>query len=221
MRSGDRPQRLVVTWLDGPWATVEALCGLGIPTDHLATVDLAGFAAVVDATGGLPVDVPEPVRDQPAGLLLDRAGQHTVDGDTALALVRSRHPEHRVGGAWVPTTVDPNGRAATAGTVLTALTDRMQEAVLRPDRLQSVAWAVSGALDVDTGTSTADLLALHRRPGSGRRPAHRGAAREHAGPAADRRDRGGRGPRGPLLRRLTTRCHLVRCRAVRAGRMAA
>ena len=52
-------ERLALTWLDGPSATVDALCGPGIPTDHLVTVDLAGFAAVIDTTGGPDVDVPE------------------------------------------------------------------------------------------------------------------------------------------------------------------
>ncbi len=154
------PSRLALTWLEGPQATVAALCGLGIPTDHLVTVDLAGFAAVVDAAGGLEVDVPEPVRDQPAGLLLERAGRQHVDGATALALVRSRHPEHRVDGAWLPAAVDHDGRATAAGTVLAALTAQVHRTSLRPWRLQSVAWAASGALAVDPGTSVADLASL-------------------------------------------------------------
>ncbi|NEM07266.1 LCP family protein [Geodermatophilus normandii] len=158
--SGRSPDRLALTWLGDPSATVAGLCRLGIPADHLVTVDLAGFAAVVDAAGGLDVDVPEPVRDRPAGLLLERAGRQHVDGATALALVRSRHPEHRVDGAWVPAPVDPDGRATAAGTVLSALVARVQRSLLLPWRLQSVAWAASGALAVDPGTSVADLAAL-------------------------------------------------------------
>ncbi|MGY1694906.1 LCP family protein [Geodermatophilus sp. SYSU D00814] len=162
VRVHGRPGRLALTWLDSPQTTVAALCGLGIPTDHLAGVDLAGFAAVVDAAGGLEVDVPEPVRDQPAGLLLERAGRQRVDGATALALVRSRHPEHLVDGAWVPAPVDPDGRAGAAGSVLAALTEQVQRALAAPWRLQSVAWAASGALTVDPGTSVADLASLAR-----------------------------------------------------------
>ncbi|MGY1681472.1 LCP family protein [Geodermatophilus sp. SYSU D01176] len=160
--SGRTGERLASTWLDGPRATVAALCGLGIPTDHLVTVDLAGFAAVVDAVGGLDVDVPAPVRDEPAGLLLTRAGRRHVDGATALALVRSRHPEHRVDGTWVPAPVDPDGRADTAGAVLAGLVDQVRAAWSRPARLQSLAWAASGAVAVDPGTSATDLLALAR-----------------------------------------------------------
>ena len=63
------------------------------PPTISSTVDLAGFAAVVDAAGGLDVDVPPPVRDTDTGLRIDEAGAHHVDGATALAMVRSRHPE--------------------------------------------------------------------------------------------------------------------------------
>ena len=162
VRVDRRPGRLALTWLQDPRTTVEALCGLGIPADHLVTVDLAGFASVVDAAGGLEVDVPEPVRDQPAGLLLEDAGRQHVDGATALALVRSRHPEHLVDGAWVPAPVDPDGRATAAAAVLSTLVDRVQGSLVRPWRLQSVAWAASGALAVDPGTSVPDLLSLGR-----------------------------------------------------------
>ncbi|GAB3361887.1 LCP family protein [Modestobacter lapidis] len=154
--------RLALTWLDGPGATADALCTLGIPVDHLVAVDLAGFASVVDAVGGLDLDVAAAVRDPAAGLLLPSAGPQHVDGATALALVRSRHPERRVGDDWVPVPVDPDGRASAAGTVLSALTDAVHGSVVRPWRLQRIAWAASGAVTVDPGTSVADLISLAR-----------------------------------------------------------
>jgi LCP family protein required for cell wall assembly len=160
--AADGPGRLALTWRDGPQQTVDALCGLGIPADHLVTVDLAGFQDVVDAAGGLDVDVPAPVRDPAAGLLVTRPGRQHVDGATALALVRSRHPEHLVGGRWTPAAVDPDGRADAAGTVLRALIRQIRAAVGGPWRLQSLAWSASGALSVDEHTSTADLLGFAR-----------------------------------------------------------
>lgn len=159
--------RLALTWLDGPQGTVDALCDLGIPTDHLVSVDLAGFAAVVDAAGGLDVHAPVAVRDPAAGLQLEQAGDQHVDGATALALVRSRHPEHRVDGQWVPAPVDPDGRAASAGGVLSALSGAVHGSLTRPWRLQQVAWAASGAVTVDPSTSVLDLLSLARADISG------------------------------------------------------
>ncbi|MCZ2812678.1 LCP family protein [Modestobacter sp. VKM Ac-2979] len=162
VRTDRRPGRLALTWLRGPQATVEGLCQLGIPTDHLLTVDLGGFAAVVDAAGGLDVDVPEPVRDQPAGLELTRSGHQHVDGATALALVRSRHPEHLVDGEWVPAPAAPDGRATAAGSVLAALMDQVRATTPRPWRLQSVAWAASAAIATDPDTSVGELTSLAR-----------------------------------------------------------
>jgi LCP family protein required for cell wall assembly len=152
--------RLALTWLDGPQATVDALCNLGIPTDHLVALDIAGFASMVDALGGLDLEVPAAVRDPYSGLLLERPGAQHVDGTTALAMVRSRHPEERVDGRWVPAPVDPDGRAETAGTVLSALADAGDRAILRPWRLQRAAWTGSDAVSVDDGTSLADLAGL-------------------------------------------------------------
>jgi len=152
--------RLALTWQDGPQATVDALCALGIAADHLVAVDLGGFAAVVDAAGGLDVDVPAPVRDPLAGLELRSAGPHHLDGATALAMVRSRSPEELVDGAWVPATVDPDGRAVASGAVLSALTTAVRSSLPRPWRLQRLAWAASGAVTVDAGTSARELGSL-------------------------------------------------------------
>lgn len=162
VQAADGPARLALTWLDGPQATVDALCRLGIPTSHLVAVDLAGFAAVVDATGGLDVEVPSPVRDPAASLLLPEAGRQHIDGATALALVRSRHPEQLVDGTWVPAPVDPDGRASAAGAVVTALAASVRDAVVRPWRLQGLAWVTSGALTIDSATSVAELAGLAR-----------------------------------------------------------
>ncbi|WP_241038476.1 LCP family protein [Blastococcus litoris] len=152
--------RLALTWLEGPQSTVDALCALGIAADHLLAIDLAGFAAVVDAAGGLTVDVPAPVRDPAAGLELREAGRRHVDGATALALVRSRSPQELVDGRWVSADVDPDGRASHATAVAEALARAVTVSATRPVRLHGLAWALSGALTVDSGTSARDLLTL-------------------------------------------------------------
>lgn len=161
--TAEGPGRLALSWRAAPQQAVDALCGLGIPADHLVTIDLAGFQDVVDAAGGLDVDVPAPVRDPAAGLLVTRSGRQHVDGATALALVRSRHPEHLLDGQWAPAAVDPDERAGDAGTVLRALSRRVRATAAHPWRLQELAWSTSGALSVDEGTSTAELLGLARK----------------------------------------------------------
>jgi LCP family protein required for cell wall assembly len=71
---------------------------LGIPIDHYALVDLSGFVAVIDALGGVTVDVAERVRDRlspatPGGPWRSfdiRPGRQHLDGESALAYARSR-----------------------------------------------------------------------------------------------------------------------------------
>lgn len=78
-------------------ASVERL--LGLPIAHLAFVDHAGFERIVDAMGGVHVEVLCPLRDRfiderAAGgrMLLDvPAGHQPMDGRTALMFARSRH----------------------------------------------------------------------------------------------------------------------------------
>lgn len=73
----------------------------GISIDHVARVDFDGFARVVDTLGGITVCVDRPTRDANAHLLIESTGCQRVNGRTALAWVRSRSPEHLVGGRWV------------------------------------------------------------------------------------------------------------------------
>jgi LCP family protein required for cell wall assembly len=69
-------------------ATVQALTGL--PITHYASVNLAGFADVSQALGGVPVCLRAPVDDPYSGLRLP-AGPQEVSGAEALAFVRQRH----------------------------------------------------------------------------------------------------------------------------------
>jgi LCP family protein required for cell wall assembly len=72
---------------------------LGIRFDRFVTVDFAGFVGLVDAVGGVEVDVDCPLidcfwnqgTDQPCELVTIEAGRVAMDGATALQFVRSRH----------------------------------------------------------------------------------------------------------------------------------
>jgi len=68
--------------------TVEQLTGASV--DHYAEVNLAGFAEVTQAVGGVPVCLNARVRDRFSGADL-AAGPQTVRGGAALAFVRQRH----------------------------------------------------------------------------------------------------------------------------------
>ena len=68
--------------------TVESLTGIYI--NHHVVVDFSGFKRMVDALGGVNVCLPKPVRDVRSGLDLP-AGRQEVDGEQALAYVRTRY----------------------------------------------------------------------------------------------------------------------------------
>jgi LCP family protein required for cell wall assembly len=73
---------------------------LGVPIHHYVEVDFAGFRDIVHAVGGVSVYFTTPARDTVTGLQVDKAGCTELDGDQALAYVRSRNYEMLVGGEW-------------------------------------------------------------------------------------------------------------------------
>ncbi len=74
----------------------------GVRVDHFARINFGGFAQLVNVMGGIEVCVEKPTRDEKAHLLIEEPGCQTVDGDTALAWVRSRRAEEMVGpDEWV------------------------------------------------------------------------------------------------------------------------
>src|SRR4051794_563642 len=68
--------------------TVEQLTGVSV--DHYAEVNLAGFADITQAVGGVPVCLNAPVRDSYSGADFP-SGPQTLQGPAALAFVRQRH----------------------------------------------------------------------------------------------------------------------------------
>lgn len=62
----------------------------GVPIDHFAVVDFAGFQAMVNAIGGVPICIPKALHDDYSGLNLG-AGQQVLNGQQALQLARARH----------------------------------------------------------------------------------------------------------------------------------
>lgn len=71
---------------------------LGIPIHYYAAVDLEGFARLIDRVGGVTINNASAINDpsyggwtdgRPVGFTLSK-GRHTLDGQEALAFVRSR-----------------------------------------------------------------------------------------------------------------------------------
>jgi LCP family protein required for cell wall assembly len=72
----------------GYTATVEQLTGLRM--DHLAVIDWTGFKEISTALGGVEVYIPDAFYDSSQKIQWDQ-GYETLQGDTALAYVRTRY----------------------------------------------------------------------------------------------------------------------------------
>ncbi|MFD7262047.1 LCP family protein [Streptomyces sp. NPDC059874] len=76
---------------DGPELlvrTVEHNTGLRI--DHYAEIGFAGFANIVDALGGVELDIEQGFKDEKSGADF-KAGKQTLNGEQSLAFVRTRY----------------------------------------------------------------------------------------------------------------------------------
>ncbi|MBW3555910.1 MAG: LCP family protein, partial [Actinobacteria bacterium] len=73
---------------------------LGVPIDHYVQVDFNGFRGIVEAVGGVPIYSPARARDKKSGLNIPNPGCVTLDGEQALAFVRSRNYEYFENGRW-------------------------------------------------------------------------------------------------------------------------
>ena len=78
----------------GPQRVIETIeHDFDIPISHYLEVDFAGFRKIVNAIGTIPIYFPHPARDRKTGLDINTAGCQHLNGDQALAYVRSRYYE--------------------------------------------------------------------------------------------------------------------------------
>ena len=74
----------------GPSGAINAVKSLtGIDINHYITMEFTGFEQIVNAVGGVPIHLNEPINDPHSGYL--PAGDLNLDGWQALVLVRSRN----------------------------------------------------------------------------------------------------------------------------------
>ncbi|WP_042374860.1 LCP family protein [Streptacidiphilus neutrinimicus] len=135
----------------GPGCTVAAVNALtGVHIDHFMMVDFSGVVSMSDAVGGVQVCVTHNVYDPGSHLKLS-AGTHTLEGDGALAFLRSRHA---FGGS---SDVD---RTAAQHIFLSALIHKMKSAstLADPTNVFNLAEAASKAFAVDDGLAGATHL---------------------------------------------------------------
>jgi len=156
------PNRLTVLLTQGPAYYTSALCNdLGIPPDHVILIRMATFAGIVDVLGGIDITLPYPFRDLKTRSSLP-AGTSHLDGNQALAYVRSRQPQQFIDGKWVAVS-DTQGaqhRTNNAGVIFRLVADKLKSNLGNPIQLQRLAWAASNGLVVDSRSTLASLPTL-------------------------------------------------------------
>ncbi len=160
-RAGD-PGRLTLMLTSSPDDFAAAMClSLGIPVDHLVIVHMGAFIGLVNALGGIDIDFPHATRDANAQLNVP-AGLNHLNGDQALAYVRSREPEYFIDGTWKAEDITQGAqeqRPQAATQVLGQVVKKLK-AARNPVTWQNVAWALTSNTLVDEGTSFFDLPSL-------------------------------------------------------------
>ncbi|GAA3533697.1 transcriptional regulator [Aeromicrobium flavum] len=147
------PSKINAAFADGGPAlaveTVEKLTNVRI--DHVGVIDWEGFKALTDALGGVPITIPETVRDGSNGRTWEK-GTQRMDGKTALAYVRQRYG--LAGGDLDRIKRQQNFMRALMNQTLS------RQTFTNPRRLYDVLDAVTDNLAVDEDLTTGDMRNL-------------------------------------------------------------
>ena len=143
----------------------------GIEINHFVQIDFRGFKGLVNAVGGVDVPFSSPVRDwdpatatSPTGLRIDQAGCRELNGDEALAYVRSRHYERFVDGEWQPDpTGDLNRINRQQDFLRRVLRKALSRRLLDPRRLNGVLNTAIDYVSLDDTLAPRDLLRFGRQ----------------------------------------------------------
>ncbi|GAA3375704.1 LCP family protein [Streptomyces sannanensis] len=128
--------------------TVEAMSGIRM--DHYIEVDFTGFKKIVDKLGGVEITTSRPIDDDKSHLNLP-PGTHTLDGEQALGLVRTRKS---VGDG------SDLGRIQLQQAFVKALIERIKDVgvLAGPTKIYGLAETTTEAITPDSGLDSVNEL---------------------------------------------------------------
>jgi LCP family protein required for cell wall assembly len=154
----------------GPSELIQTITdNFGITVNHYAAVDFTGLMNLTDAVGGVCMNFPYPARDgspppgygNESGLNIPTAGPHVLDGNSALAFVRSRYYRYYQNGYWHSEGTGDIGRIIRQHEFLRALASKaVHDAKHNPFTANSLIGHAVNDLTVDSGLSSGDILHL-------------------------------------------------------------
>ena len=173
---GQNPQRINAAYAyGGAKAQIEAVENfLDIPIDHVAIVDFTGFEDLIDAVGGVTVDVPHKLCADVSGgagggqggvSLRLAKGENTLDGEKALAYSRVREPSECPGPGKSAYSFGYNDfkRAQAQQAVINGIKDRLTDPLRLPYNFihgPIIGWDAPKAFVSDMGFLTMPQLVL-------------------------------------------------------------
>jgi len=165
---------------NGPANLIAAIQNdLGIPINHYVEVNFCGFQQTVNALGGIRMDFPERLYDLEASLNVTQPGCQTINGATALALVRSRHLQYDPPGDTAPAADWPSDPESDLSRIIRdhefvkALIDAAEsQGVYNPFKLNSFLSAVTSQVTMDPGlrNQLINLASTYRHLAAGNLP---------------------------------------------------
>ena len=156
--TGDKG-RINATFAAGPANLVRAVTALGVPIDHYVEVDFGGFAGIVDSVGGVSINFPAPAKDDHSGLSVLHGGRVRLNGEQALAYVRSRYYTEFVNGSWKVDGTADLGRTNRQRTFFAALISAVT-GTRSPLAFALFPGAVRTGIHLDAGFSIFDMYSL-------------------------------------------------------------
>jgi LCP family protein required for cell wall assembly len=154
---------------DGPNELVTVFDqNFGIPIHHYLEIDFSSFREIVNAVGGVPVEFEWPVIDPCTGLDVVPFGvafpaTFVLDGDDALAYVRSRNYIELQNGEWVPEETYDLGRVERQQDFLRRLAGKaVSVALSNPVRGNRIANETLTSITVDEALDRDDIDRLIR-----------------------------------------------------------
>ena len=139
-------------------ATIQA--NLGIEVNHYMEIDLAGFAELVDAIGGVKMVFNHDARDEKSGLDVE-AGIRELNGEQALAYVRSRKYQEFRKGEWKTVGGNDIGRTKRQQQLLLNLFDQVASRK-NVFNLPTFASTFAEEVTVDSGLTLGVIVDLRR-----------------------------------------------------------
>lgn len=158
---GAGSNRINAAFNSGPNLLVKTIQeDFGIPINHVMVANFPGFEGMVNALGGISLDFPYPVRDPYSGLNVTTLGCQTVNGTTALALVRSRHLYYFKDGIWNYDGMSDWSRIQRQQAFFHAVLNKADSEFPNILAINSFLQATANDLQVDSGFTSSQMISL-------------------------------------------------------------